>query len=317
MRRLACAVALLLLVPAGADAAVCSYEKPEPKLSRAEERLRSAIGTRELYGLPHGRRYVRRVHADEANVRRGAENPPFIPVTARESAYLGDRLRITDPRETRRVDAYMRRHRKVFGAPSVGDDYPRRPYLQIRVTRDVARHRAAIRRLYRPRFEIKRVAFSKPELTRIYRSIDGKALEAEGIHLLDKGQRADGIELSVATTRKDVRAVVRRLYGPAVTVDVEGPTPTFFSCTSPERYELEPDGRTLRVHFTHSSSIRPKEVEVVESAGEVRLGVVYESDRGGLINADQQPYTLRVTLAAPLGDRAVRSIQTAEPVPRG
>ena len=320
MRRLAVVFAVLLAVAPvtshgtqGRASGVCVYKKPPPKLSKAEAFLRETIAKREGWTLPHGRSYVRRVNANEANRRRGREVLD-IPLTAREAAYFARRERLNEGPAGRRLYRYLRRHADVFGAMSIEDDFPR-PYLQLRVKQDLEMHRAAIRRIFPRRFKLKLVRFSKPELTRIHDSIDDDALEREGIHLIASAQSADGVEAYVATTREDAQAVVDRLYGPGVKVVVYGPTPAPLECRTPETYEVEPDGRTLRVRFGDSGSITPKEVEVVESAGEVRLGVVVESPYSQ--NDDLRPYTLKVTLAAPLGDRAVKSIETGRRIRRG
>jgi hypothetical protein len=311
MRRLVLVFTLLLLAPASAEAAVCAYTPPPPKLSKAEAFLRQTIEQRKGWTLPHGRDYVRRVNASQANQDRGYLILDF-PMTAREAAYFKRRDRLTQGPEIRRLDRYMRRHRKLFGEVSIEDDFPR-PYLQVRVKRDLAKHRAAVRRVYPFRFKLKRVAFSEPELSRIRKAIDDEALAAEGIHVVTSGQSADGINLRVATTRPDVHEVVARMYGPAVTVTVFGPTPRFLMCDFAEAYRVEPDGRTLTVHFSGSGSNTPKEIEVIEEAGEVRVGPVVET--GYVVTADRQPYSLTVTLSAPLGERVVKDIRTGTGVP--
>ena len=304
---------LALLLPAAADAAVCKYLPPPEKLSRAERILRETIETRERFGFPHGRDYVRRVNADPANRRRMQEG--MFPMTARELAYTVARDSLTESRRYRRLWAYMRRHRDEFGDVSIEDDFPRAAYLQLRVTRRLAAHRRAVRRFGIP-FRIKLVRYTERELDRIQDAIDFDALEAIGIHPISAGSGAeDWVDLEVATERTDAEEVVLRMYGPAVRVHVVGPTPTYLDCTRPESYEVSADGRTLTVHFGESGSITPRHLEVVETDYGVDVGVVVETPY--FTHADLKHYSLTVTLAEPLGDRPLRSILYGYRVKRG
>jgi hypothetical protein len=311
MRRLLVVIALLLTAPADTQAAVCVYTPPPPKLSKAEDFLRQTMRQRKFWTLPHGRRYVQRVNADEANHRRGYLVLDF-PMTAREAAYFERRQRLRYSPEGRALARYMRRHRDDFGEDVIEDDFPR-PYLQLHVKRDLAKHRGAIRRFYPFRFKLERVRFNERELTRVAKAIDSDALEAEGIHVISYGVGSEAVELDVATTRPDVQDVVTRMYGPGVKVTVRGPTPTVLVCGSAESFTVSPDGRTLTVYFRDSGSITPKEIEVVEDAGEVRIGVVVESPY--ILTADSQGYSLEVSLASPLGERVVKNIRNGSLVP--
>ena len=245
------------------------------------------------------------MNANPANRRRAQEG--MFPMTARERAYDDARGALTDGRGFRRLHAYMRRHRDEFGDLSIEDDFPRAAYLQIRVTRRLARHRAAIRR-FGVRFRITLVRYSQRELEAVQDRIDFDALDAMGIHPISAGRMADDfVTLEVATQRADAQAVVTQMYGPAVRVVVAGPTPTFETCERAERYEVEPDGRTLKIHWGDNGSITPRRIEVVETDYGVDVGVVVETPY--VTRADLRYYTLTVTLAKPLGDRVVRNIE--------
>jgi hypothetical protein len=298
-----------------ARAAVCEYLGPlPPKPSAKEQALQDAIQSRRSWGMRHGRAYVRRVNADPASRRRATLEIGF-PVTRREAAYFRARFRLQDDRFTRRMDAYMRRHRDDFGAVSIEDDYPRAPYLLVRIKNHVARHRAAIDRRFALRFEVKPVAHSERDLRRIQRSIDWDELGAQGIEVVSTGLDGDRVLLHVTTQREDAAAVVRGLYGRAVKLTVLGPTPTHLACSAPRRYRVDPDGRTITASYVHSGSIEPRHIEVIESATEVQLGMVSEVPYG-FLTGDAVRYELTATLAEPLGDRSVTTIQRRVPVRR-
>lgn len=303
---LAAAVACLCASPAAG--AVCKYAKPAPRPSAAERELADSVSVRRSYGFPSHRRFVRRVNADPAS-RRRSRMPPYIAVTAREARYLKQRRRLQEKRSPPKLDAYLRRHEDVLGVDSIEDDYPRRPYLLVPATRDLARHRAAIRRWFHLRLRVVRARYSLRQLERVEDSIDEDTLAAEGIGYVGAGIGDDIVELEVTTQRTDAAAVVRRLYGPAVRVIVVGPTPTYLTCGSPDSYTLDADGRTLHLAFADSGSIDNHHVELIEGEDEVRVGIVTENPHGP-VTADLHPYTRSVTLAAPLGDRVVRSITT-------
>ena len=294
-----------LLWPATASAQVCKF-KPEQRLSPAERELRYAIGARKELTLPHGRSFVRRVNADAAARRRGA-GLLYFAVTEREAAYLRLRSRVADASDA--IDAYVRRHRDTYAGTSIEDDYPRSPYVLVRFTRDLAKHRRAIARRFPHRFVVARSRYTERRLRAIADRIEPRQLAREGINALHWGPHRDRVELAVTTRRADAAAVVRRLYGPAIVVRVVAAEPTYLACNPPETYRVEPDGRTLTLTYVDSGSVEPRHVEVVEGPGEVRVGMVSEVPHGG-VTSDGVTYTLSVTLSEPLGDREVRSITT-------
>lgn len=316
MRRSA-VIALLLALPvlpgtAGSSPpAVCEFD-PRPRLSREERNLRDTIAARKSWGLPHGRAFVRRVNARPGPRRRGYRLLDF-PMTRREAAYFRLRHRFQDPRRTRRLDAYLRRHRETFGGSSIEDDYPRSPYMLVHFTNDLAKHRRAIARRFALRFVVRRVRFTERELRRIQNSIDFDGLEHEGIIVLAASTEPDRVRVEIVSERTDAEEVLRRRYGPALSVETVATTRTFLACSSPATYRVAEDGRTLHVTYLDSGSVDPLHVEVDESATEVRLGIVSEVPYGA-INADATTYRLSVTLAEPLGDRVVRSIGTGRRV---
>ena len=304
------AALVVLLMPAGAHAAVCHYTKP---LSAKEQTLREHIDERRQYGLPSGRDHVRRVDADPHARRVSLEFE--LPVTRREQAYMQDRIRLQDPDETTRLYAYLERHRDTLAEAEIRDDYPRGAYVLVRAKHDLARHRAAIALRFRLPFRVRRARYSERDLALLQNSIRKGALRAEGIELTDVAREPQRVDVDVVTPRRDAAAVIRRLYGPAVHVTVLGATPTVLACDEAASYSVDADGRTLQVTATDQSDVAPHGVEVIESAGEVRVGVVMEVPRG-LLQGDTKDFTLTVTLAAPLGDRAVKSITDGKAVRR-
>jgi hypothetical protein len=309
------ALVLTLSVATGAGeaaAAVCEYQPPGPRLTPQERQLRDNIAQRKGWGLPHGRAFVRRVNADPAARRRGFGLLDF-PMTVREAKYFRLRFRFHDDRHMGWLHTYLRRHADTLGGSSIEDDYPRSPYILLRFTKDLARHRRAIAKRFALRFVIRRSRYTERELGRIQDSIDWDALEREGIDVVSSGTTTNRVELEVTTMRTDAQEVVRRLYGPAVRVIVIASTRTFLTCSSPETYRVSEDGRTIEVTYVDSGSVDPLHVEVVESATEVRLGIVSEVPHGP-INADAVTYRLSVTLSEPLGDRVVRSIRSGRRV---
>jgi hypothetical protein len=310
-RRLVIALVLLGFAAPAADAAVCTYLPPPAKVSKKERLIRDMMERREFWTLPHGRELVKRLIADDAAWKRSVLD---FPMTPQDAAYFRRRDRLRESPGWDRLARYMRSHREIFSETNIEDDYPR-VHLLLGVTRDLERHRRAIRRIYPYRFKLSLVPFGAPELRRVQRRIDPDALEAEGIDPIVWGAGMEHVELEAATERPDAQEVVRRMYGPAVKLLVRGPTPTTLDCQGPALYEVAPDGRTLTVHFGNSGSITPRHVEVVETGYGVDLGVVVESPF--IVTADLRYYTLTVTLAEPLGKRPVRSIEYGYRVRRG
>ncbi len=310
-RRLALALMVVLAAPAAADAAVCKYLPPPPRISKAERMLRWTVENRRDMGFRHDRAFVRRVNADPASRKRRLG---YFPMTRREHEYAVARDNLAVGRRYARMYAYMRRHGDDFGEVSIEDDWPRGAYLRVPATRDLARHRRALRRFGVP-FRMARARYSLRELRAVADRIDHELLEAQGIHPYSWGPDGDGVQLAVTTERPDVHEVVARLYGPSVHVVVEGPTPTFLDCDRPDSYEVSADGRTLTVHVGHSSTTTPRYVEVVETAYGIDLGVVVE--RGYVGRLDLRYTALTVRLAEPLGARPVRTIEYGRAVRRG
>lgn len=87
-----------------------------------------------------------------AALRAAAGAPGTAPAAAgqaeggREKAHLRFRNRLDLGSAARR---YLRDHEDLDGGLSVEDDWPRGPYLLQRLTRDRARHTAALKRLVR------------------------------------------------------------------------------------------------------------------------------------------------------------------------
>ena len=201
------------------------------------------MDARRKFGFRSDKAYVRKL------IRRGMWESDFgfIPVTPAEDRYLQlrDRLELGP-----RVDRYLRRHPRLSGGVSVEDDWPREPYLLVRVTRDADRYERLLRRLARfPRnLRTKRVARSERSLRRIQDRIDFRAHEPDGFHVSSVGVAIDRnrVLIRLITRRTDAEAYFRAHYGPSVTTDVIATELTRPACAGLFGYRPAPDGRASR-----------------------------------------------------------------------
>ncbi len=229
-----------------------------------------------------------------------------IPVTAAENRYLRlrDRLELG-----RRASRYLRARRDLSGGISIEDDWPREPYLLVRLTRNRARHEAALRR--RARFpdnlRTVEVARSERQLNRLANRIgrDDRELDAAGFQLSAWGAEIDSnaVEVELITARTDHAEYFAQRYGP-VTTKVIATEPTQLECADAKRYEIADGGTALILHWGSSGQAEPAGVELREYPDRVEVGVVERLPSGGY-TLDLRSYTSRVALSAPLGDRAV------------
>jgi hypothetical protein len=307
MKALAASLALAAVVAAGGGASpsVCRFD-PQTRLTAEERELRQAIRVRKSWGFPHDCVFVRRVNADLA-----ARRPPSlyagIPLTSREAAYLRLRQRME---ASERLYAYLEDHPDVDGGASLEDDYPDSPYMLVHLKGDPEAHRREIAERYPFRFVLRQADHSVDELRRIQDSIDFERLKGEGItaHVVyvSKGR----VRVEVVSAREDAEERLHELYGPALDVKVVArSTEPSLVCNSPSTYRVSRDGRRLTLTYGDSGSVDPLRVEVVESAREVRVGIV-TSVPFGFITDDLRTHTLSVRLDRPLGGRVVRSIET-------
>jgi hypothetical protein len=114
---------------------------PQP-LPPEPTRIESYMEQRRAFGFRSDKAHVRKL------IRRG--NWKYgVPVTPREHRYLRlrDRLRLGA-----RAERYLERRPHLSGGTSIEDDWPRGPYILVRLTRDRAKHTRALRRLARAGF---------------------------------------------------------------------------------------------------------------------------------------------------------------------
>ena len=229
-----------------------------------------------------------------------------IPVTPAENRYLRlrDRLDLG-----RRAYRYLRKRRDLSGGISVEDDWPRGPYLLVRVTRDAAAHAANLRRLARfPRnLRVVQVRWSERQLRRVANRIDPdlKELEAAGFELSSWGPdiSTNTVEVELITKRTDHTEYFAARYGP-VTTTVIATEPTRLECAEASAYRISDTGRSLVLGWGASGDAEPSHIELTEHADRVEVGIVQRLPSGGQTD-DFVGYQLRVALSAPLGERAV------------
>ena len=169
--------------------------------------VEQAMEFRRLFGLPSQRAYVRRVQRSDA--RRDDRGFAF---TRREWHYWHKRYRIQD--SASRVDGYVDRRPGLEGGVSIEDDWPKGPYLLVRVTRDAERHQAALRRIYPYRLRTTAVQYSGVELLALQDRIadDQDALAAEGFDIFSAGAdiEANRVVVQMVSARADHRRTSTR-----------------------------------------------------------------------------------------------------------
>ena len=294
---------LILATPASAIEPICHGELA-PKTAAEEEQalIEGYMAQRAEFGFRSDEAYVREL------IRRGVweYDVGYIPVTPEENEYLRLRDKLDLGRKAQR---YLNRRKDLFAGLSIEDDWPREPYLLVRLTRDRASHEYNLKRLarYPDNLRTVQVLFSMRELRRVQNRIsdDWEALKAAGFDMTTVGVDIDTntVEVELITKRTDGAAYFKSRYGP-VTVVVIASEPDALECEQANYYSVSRDGTGLTVFWQRSGSAKSERIDVVEHDDRVEVGVV---DRvpNGPITADAELDHRRVRLSRPLGDRAV------------
>lgn len=260
-----------------------------------------AMAYRENFGLRHDRAYVRRVQRSGA--RRDDQGYAF---TRREWRYWNQRSRV-EFSDKRAVERYLDRRPGLSAGISIEDDWPRRPYLQVRVTRDPERHEQALRLRYRYRLETVPVQQPDAALRALQDRIsaDRDALEAEGfvIRLLGVDDETNRVVVHLITRRGDHQQVFQQRYGPQVSTFAV-PEPTRLDCAKLDRVRVSSTGRSLRLDWFHGRGETLEGVELAEHDDRVEIGIVLRVDAFFRYD-DARPAHTRVQLSRPLADRRV------------
>lgn len=236
----------------------------------------------------------------------------WIPVTPREDAYLRlrDRLRLGA-----RAYRYLRRHRDLSGGISIEDDWPRGPYMLVRLTRDRKRHTIALRRLARfpDNLRTTSVALSYRQLRRLQDRISFEAHTADGFHVVGTATdvHRNEVWIELITARTDHRAYFAERYGPHVRTKVIARTLTSPGCGDLFGWLPGDDPAQIVLVFEAGGGTVADHAEVVEHADRVEIGLVVQAPNGP-VTSESRPERFTVTLAAPLGDRRIIDVQTGK-----
>jgi hypothetical protein len=261
--------------------------------------VEQAMEFRRKFGLPSGRAHVRRVQRSGA--RRDDQGFAF---TRREWRYWNQRYRV-EFSDKRAVERYLARRPGLSGGLSIEDDWPRRPYLQVLVTRDPEVHEQALRRRYRYRLEAVAVQFPAAELRAIEEQIaaDDQALAAEGFDVQFAVIEDNRVFVQMISTRTDHQAYFHARYGPSVTTFATADDERL-DCARLDGVRVSSTGRSLVLLWTHSSGEELETVELTEHPDRVEAGVVQRVPYFGGPDDALRGRT-RVQLSQPLGDRRV------------
>jgi hypothetical protein len=263
--------------------------------------VEQAMEFRRAFGLPSGRAHVRRVQRSGA--RRDDQGFAF---TRREWRYWNQRSRV-EFSDKRAVERYLARRPALSAGISIEDDWPRRPYLQVRVTRAPERHERALRRRFRYRLEVVGVLYPSAELRAVQDRItaDWDALEAEGFDIQGIGAdpEANRVEVSMITARTDHEAYFQSRYGPTVRTFAV-PSGDRLECADLDDVRVSSTGRSLVLLWTYSSGEALETVELTEHPDRVEVGIV---QRVPFFGGPDDAHTgrTRVQLSAPLRGRRV------------
>lgn len=297
-----------LCASAAAASSACVLQ---PVKTPFQERVASAIETRKLFGLPRGRAHVQALERSRRARARYVEGIPFAMSLA-EWRYFRQRERIESQSLT--VGSVLRSMPGVSGGISIEDDWPRSPYVAVRVARRLtSRQRERIVRRA-DRVRIIRVRRSLRELISIQDAIDWDALAADGVHVVSTSWDIDRnrVRVEFHSPRPDAEQLLTERYGRAIhVVRLPATTPL---CVDPDGFRLAPDGVTLTLLFETSSPDTTVRPDVREQPDRVLVGVVEDVGHGLAFATVRREVTL--TLATPLADREVRTITTRRPVPR-
>ena len=287
----------------------CPQPQPPPQRTT---RIEGYMEDRRRFGFRSDKAYVRKL------VRRGMweYDVGYMPATPRENRYLRLRDRLTlGPRAQR----YLRRRPHLSGGVSIEDDWPRGPYMLVRLTRDRAEHTRALRRRARfPRnLRTVRVPVSERALRRVQHGIDFDAHEADGFHVMMTGVDIDRskVEVGLITKRTDHRAYFRARYGRHLWTYVIATELTSPECAEIVGYDVSADGLTLTVRYASGGGATFDRAELAEHDDRVEIGIV-EQGPNGPRHLDYREGTATVTLSRPLGTRRVVDATTGKRVRR-
>ena len=280
---------------------VCHGQQAPP--TPEQERQRTLEGyshARASFGFRSDIAYV------EMLIRRGRweSDVGFIPVTRAEDRYLQlrDRIELGG-----RAYRYLRKRRDLSGGVSIEDDWPKGPYLLVRVTRDRERHQAALRRIYPHRLRTVAVRYSGVALLALQDRIsaDLEALEAEGFDIRSHGLdiEANRVRVQMVSARTDHQQVFADRYGPAVETFATADD-TRLECADLDGVRVSSTGRSLVLRWTYSSGEALEAVELTEHPDRVEVGIVQRVPFFGGPD-DAHAGRTRVQLSAPLRGRRV------------
>ena len=281
---------------------------PQP-LPPEPTRIESYMEQRRAFGFRSDKAYVSKL------IRRG--NWKYgVPVTPREHRYLRlrDRLRLGA-----RAERYLERRPHLSGGTSIEDDWPRGPYILVRLTRDRAKHTRALRRLARfpRRLRTVRVAVSYRTLRRIQRRIDFDAHEPDGFHVESTTiyTETNNVVIGLITKRTDHAEYFRARYGPHVVTQVIATELTSPECAPLVDFRVSADGMAITVRYATGGGATFDRYELVEYDDRVEIGIV-EQAPNGFRTDDYDEQEATVVLGRPLGDRAIVDATTGKRVRR-
>ncbi len=313
------AAVLALAAPAQAQERVCQPPPGPLRAPTAAENARAELernaARRAGFGFRHDLTYVR------ALVKLGVwweyDRGDYLWVTPREIRYLELRRQLWLGVAASR---YLDRHPGLDGGTWVEDAWPKMPYLLVRVTRDPAKHLAALKQLaeYPSNLRTIKVRYSEPELRRLGDRIvrDERELIAAGLHVqhVTVDIEANRTRVELATARTDAAAYLVQRYGPQVQTAVTATTPTMLECNNTGfTFEVAPDGLGLTVSWGTYHDASTERLELAEFADRIEIGIV-ERVPTGVRDAENTFRTGSIVLSAPLRARAVIDAKSGKPM---
>jgi hypothetical protein len=303
--------ALMLVAVTGAD--IVGPCAGYPLKWTRKKALAEVAHERARCGLPHD-------EADLAQrarrVRRHGRTTWEVPYSRAERAYVRARERLWALVDA--VDDYARSQVAAdYGGAGIGDDWPRAPFVEVRFTRDVAEHVAAIRShtgagdVVRGR----QVARSEHDLERLRERVeaDMARLHGEQLHvtLVDIDQDANVLRVALWSPRPDASHALLSRYGDGLEARVSGPLEFEEACHDINAYRASASGRVLHIQWGGSGLLRLARVEVHENERRVLIGVVVERPVG-FLTADLRMHEECVHLQQPLEHRSVIDAATGK-----
>ena len=305
------AIASAALLTGGAQEPERFCPQPQPQVER-QSRIEQFMEDRRRFGFRSDRAYVRKL------VRRGMweYDVGYMPATPRENRYLRlrDRLELGE-----RAQRYLARRPNLSGGTSIEYDWPRGPYILVRLTRDRAKHTRELRERARfPRnLRTVRVPVSYRTLRRIQDSVDFDAHEPDGFHVKMTSVEIETskVEIGLITKRTDHAEYFAARYGPHVVTFVMATELTSPECAEIVGFHASPDGMALTVRYASGGGATFDRYELVEHDDRVEIGIV-EQGPNGPRTADYVEQEATVVLSRPLGSRHVIDATTGKRVRR-